>query len=77
MGKKAEYFVNKYQELFDESIEKRDKSLHAAIETGNRLTWEKHNAEVFILINVIEDFRSLCPVEEECIPFDEDSFFRT
>lgn len=51
-------YTKKHQDLFNETIIKRNKSLHNAV-NGNRIDWEKYNAQAFMLIGIIEDFRKL------------------
>lgn len=51
-------YTKKYQDLFNKTIIKRNKSLHNAV-NGNRTDWEKYNAQAFMLIGIIEDFRKL------------------
>ena len=59
-------YTKKYQNLFNETIIKRNKSLHNAV-NGNRIDWEKYNAQAFMLIGIIEDFRKLENVQHNRI----------
>lgn len=58
--------VEKYQEQFNECIRLRDLALHNSLLTRERIDYEKYNAKVLVLIDVIEDFRKL----EETISID-------
>lgn len=51
--------ITKYQKKFNKAIKNRNEASHEAVKTGDRTLWNRFNIEAFILIDVLEDLRSL------------------
>lgn len=59
-------FTDKYQEMFDEEIRLRNECSPVGHDlTVNKLEYERHNQRALLLIEVLEDFRTLESVNHE------------
>lgn len=50
-----ESYTDKYQRMFNDYIKKRDEALYS----HNKKDYYKYDERIFMLINIIEDFRKL------------------